>query len=164
MKDTETVAKIQKAPKLLVDQWIDENGKERGPVSLEDYKDTFKVIYCFQDWCPGCHKKGLPDLQKMVNALKDKKDVAFFAIQTVFEGHEQNSYDKIKKVQAQYDLQIPFGHDPGDASSNFTSKTMRDFKTGGTPWFLWIDKHNNIVFSDFHLNVDAAIEVLQKHI
>ena len=39
------------------------------------------MIYCFQAWCPGCHSRGLPALQKMVEALKDKEQVAFFAIQ-----------------------------------------------------------------------------------
>jgi len=39
---------------------------------------------------------------------------------------------------------------------------MRNYQTGGTPWFIFIDKHNNIVFSDFHLNVDVAINFLKN--
>jgi hypothetical protein len=31
----------------------------------------------------------------------------------------------------------------------------------GTPWFLFKDKHDNVVFSDFHLNPDTAIEFLK---
>ncbi|MDF1863345.1 MAG: redoxin domain-containing protein, partial [Saprospiraceae bacterium] len=68
------------APELNVPLWIDGEGKEITPVKLEDYKGKFKVIYCFQAWCPGCHSRGLPALQKMVEALKDKEQVAFFAI------------------------------------------------------------------------------------
>ncbi len=117
-------------------------------------------MYCFQHWCPGCHSKGLPDLQKMVNALESNSNVVFMAIQTVFEGHQDNTYQKIIETQKQYDLKIPFGHDAGDDGKS-RSKVMSNFQTGGTPWFIFIDKHDNIVFSDFHLNPDAAIEFLK---
>ena len=39
---------------------------------------------------------------------------------------------------------------------------MTNYNTGGTPWFILIDKKDNIVFADFHLNVDGAIEVLKQ--
>ena len=38
---------------------------------------------------------------------------------------------------------------------------MKNYQTGGTPWFLFVDKHDNVVFSDFHLNPDAAIGFLK---
>ena len=38
---------------------------------------------------------------------------------------------------------------------------MTNYKTGGTPWFIFIDKHDAIVFADFHLNADAAIAFLK---
>ena len=117
-------------------------------------------MYCFQSWCPGCHSKGLPDLQKMVNALKGNDDVVFIAVQTVFEGHHSNTYEKMIETQKQHNLQIPFGHDAGDDGKS-QSHIMTNYKTGGTPWFLFIDKHDKIVFSDFHLNPDAAIEFLK---
>ena len=49
----------------------------------------------FQSWCPGCHSRGLPDLKKMVDALKEKDNISFLAIQTVFEGHKSNTYEKM---------------------------------------------------------------------
>ena len=118
------------------------------------------MIYCFQHWCPGCHSKGLPDLKKMVDALDGNKNVVFLAIQTVFEGHEDNTYDKIVDTQKQYALNIPFGHDAGDDNTS-KSNIMTNYKTGGTPWFIFIDKHDNVVYSDFHLNPVAAIEFLK---
>ena len=147
-------------PELDVKQWVDASGTKTQTIKLADYGEKFKVVFCFQSWCPGCHSRGLPDLKKMVTALSENRNVVFLAIQTVFEGHEENTFEKMLETQKQYDLNIPFGHDAGtDGESR--SNVMTTFKTGGTPWFLFIDKHNNIVHSDFHLNVDAAIEFLK---
>jgi thiol-disulfide isomerase/thioredoxin len=151
---------VFKAPEFGVKEWIDAHGYKSRAIKLSDFRGKFKVVYCFQSWCPGCHKKGFPDLQKMVKTLKGNENVAFLAIQTVFEGHEENTFDKIIETQKQYDLKIPFGHDAGDDGKSI-SNVMKNYQTAGTPWFLFIDKHDNVVFSDFHLNPDAAIEVLK---
>lgn len=153
--------KILKAPELRVTEWVDAQGKRTAPIQLSGYEGKFKVIYCFQSWCPGCHSKGLPDLKKMVEALAHNKNVVFLAVQTVFEGHEANTYEEMLQVQQKYGITIPFGHDAGkDGLSRST--IMEDYQTGGTPWFIFIDQRNNVVFSDFHLNPDAAIEVLEQ--
>jgi thiol-disulfide isomerase/thioredoxin len=153
--------KIIKAKEFGVKNWVDETGKKISPVRLADFTDKFKVIFCFQSWCPGCHSSGFPSLQKMVNALKENKNIQFLAIQTVFEGHSQNTYNKMLEAQKQYKLKIPFGHDAGDDDKS-VSAFMKNYKTGGTPWFVFVDKYDNIVFADFHLNPDAAIEILKK--
>ena len=149
-----------KAEEFEVNSWIDAEGNAIEPIKLSDLKGKFKVLYCFQNWCPGCHSKGLPDLKKMVDALKDKDDVSFLAVQTVFEGFKSNTYEKISLVQSDYELKIPFGHDAGNDNKS-TSNIMRKYKTGGTPWFIFITKEDKIVFSDFHLNVDVAIQYLK---
>ncbi|MDC1161996.1 TlpA disulfide reductase family protein [Tenacibaculum sp.] len=151
---------MSKISEFNVKQWIDANGNETTPIKLSDFQGKFKVIYCFQSWCPGCHSKGLPDLKKMVEALQGNDKVAFLAIQTVFEGYDENTYEKIIETQKQYELAIPFGHDAGDDGKS-QSNIMINYKTGGTPWFLLIDTHDHIVYSDFHLNVEAAIEFLE---
>lgn len=151
---------VFKAPEFEVNNWIDANGNKIEPIKLSGFKGKFKVVYCFQSWCPGCHSKGFPDLKKMVEGLTVNKNVVFLAIQTVFEGHESNTYEKVIETQKQYDLKIPFGHDAG-VDGKSISNIMKNYQTGGTPWFLFIDKHDNVVFSDFHLNPDAAIEFLK---
>lgn len=160
MSNNEKSIKAFKAPEFDVKDWVDAHGAKTEPIKLEDFKGKFKVVYCFQSWCPGCHSKGLPDLKKMVEALKDNDKVVFLAVQTVFEGHESNTYEKMLETQKQYDLKIPFGHDTGDYGRS-GSNIMFNYKTGGTPWFLFIDMQDNVVFSDFHLNPDAAIEFLK---
>lgn len=152
--------KILQAKKFNVDQWIDSNGNVINSLNLDDFKDKFKVIFCFQSWCPGCHSSGFPSLVKMVEALKDKTDVIFLAIQTVFEGFNENPYEKILELQKKYKLKIPFGHDAG-TKENPGSNFMKNYQTGGTPWFVFIDKNDHIVFGNFQLNVDAAIDFLK---
>lgn len=151
---------ILKASEFEVNQWIDANGNITEPIKLSDLNGKFKIVYCFQSWCPGCHSKGLPSLKKMVDALKGNNNIVFLAVQTVFEGHDVNTYEKMVETQTQYDLKIPFGHDAGNDEKS-KSNIMKNYQTGGTPWFLFIDKHDNVVFSDFHLNPDAAIEFLK---
>lgn len=151
---------VFKAPEFGVNYWVDSKGNETDAIKLADFDGKFKVVYCFQSWCPGCHSKGLPDLKKMVDALNDNENVVFLAVQTVFEGHAENTLEKMKDTQKQYGLEIPFGHDAGEDGKSI-SHIMRNYQTGGTPWFLFIDKHNNVVFSDFHLNPNAAIDLLK---
>jgi len=152
----------QEAPELQVDQWVDGNGEERkAPFLIENHSGKTIVLYCFQAWCPGCHSRGLPSLKKMVNALDGNDDVVFAAIQTVFEGANANTYKRLLEIQKEFDLEIPFGHDPGDASSRNISKTMRSYQTGGTPWFIIIEPSGKVVFNDFHLNVNKTINYLK---
>ncbi len=153
--------KIFKAPEFQVKNWIDATGNKTKSIKLSDFKGKFKIVYCFQSWCPGCHSKGLPDLKNMVEGLKENENIIFLAIQTVFEGYESNTYEKILETQKQYELQIPFGHDAGDDGKS-RSNIMKNYQTGGTPWFIFIDKHDNVVFSDFRLNPDAAIDFLKS--
>lgn len=150
------------APELGKDiEWIDKKGKGMKPIQLSDFEGKFKIIYGFQSWCPGCHSRGLPALQKMVTALEDNEKVVFFAIQTVFEGFKANTKDKLIETQKKYDLQIPFGHDVGNEKTGSRSSTMYHYRTGGTPWFIFIDQNDTVVFNDFHLNEEKAIEYLK---
>ena len=150
------------APELSSDiEWIDGSGNPIEPIQLSHYKGKFKVIYGFQSWCPGCHSRGFPTLQKMVSALEQHDKVAFFVIQTVFEGFEANTKEQVGATQKKYQLHIPFGHDEGNQGSSNRSSTMYHYRSGGTPWFIFIDQNDRVVFNAFHLDVDKAIEYLK---
>ncbi len=153
----------QQAPELSQEiLWVNGNGAKIEPIKLADHKGKYKVLYCFQSWCPGCHSRGLPALQQMTEALKENDKVVFFALQTVFEGSNVNTFDKLIETQKKYELEIPFGHDLGSEQTRNVASTMHNYRTGGTPWFIFIDQNDKVVFNDFHLNTEKAIEFLKE--
>ncbi len=128
------------------------------PVRLADLGDEYKIIFNFQHWCPGCHSRGFPTLRFLYDSLKDR-GFGFAAIQTVFEGSDVNTCDKLQLNQEQYGLPIPFGHDvprDGDRYPTF----MADYRSAGTPWFTVIDPNFNIVYADFRLDHDRFLKAL----
>jgi len=147
------------APELRTALWIDERGDPMDrPLRLADLGSGAKVLFAFQHWCPGCHSRGFPALRRLHDALSPH-GVGFAAIQTVFEGEDVNTFDKLRLNQSSYGLPIPFGHDaatPSDPLPTF----MRDYQTGGTPWFTIIDTEGRIVFAGFHIDADRVLEAL----
>lgn len=148
-----------RAKELRVAQWIDGDGNAMdAPLKLNDLGDSYKVIYCFQHWCPGCHSRGFPTLKYLSQQLKDC-GVGFAVIQTVFEGGEVNTFDKLRVNQEQYGLKLPFGHDVPVGDDRYPS-FMEDYRSGGTPWLTVIDPAGNVVHADFRLDADRFITAL----
>jgi hypothetical protein len=97
-------------------------------------------------------------LRYLSDNLKDK-GFGFAAIQTVFEGSEVNTFDKLRINQEQYSLKIPFGHDvpaEGERHPSF----MEDYVSGGTPWFTVIDPQGNVVYADFRIDPERFMKAL----
>ena len=147
-----------RAPELRVAQWIDAQGLARAPLTLAELGNGLKVIYCFQHWCAGCHSHGFPALVKLVGALSCA-GFGFAVVQTVFEGVEANTFERLRETQLRYGLKLPFGHDPPAASHGamMIPTVMQDYGTGGTPWFIVINPAGEVVFSDFQLDADRLI-------
>lgn len=146
------------APELRVPLWIDAEGRDRPPLRLADLGPGFKLVYCFQHWCAGCHAHGFPTLVRLVAALSGR-GFGFAVVQTVFEGFDENTPDKLRLTQQRYGLKLPFGHDVPEPGSPLPS-LMRDYRTGGTPWFLLIDPAGELIFSNFHLDADVLLDAL----
>ena len=146
----------QKAPSWNVDQWL---GLPAGKKMLDagDYKGKAGYLYCFQSWCPGCHSHGFPTLQKTMAHFKGDEEVAFVAVQTVFEGFSSNTLKRAGETAQRYDLDIPIGHSGSDGQF---SSLMRDYRNGGTPWTIIIDKQGVVRFNGFRIEADEAIHVL----
>ena len=155
------------APELEVPYWIDGNGKQTEAFSVHANKGKWIYIKCFQDWCPTCHSIGFPNLQKLLNAFPDNDKLTAVAIQTTFEGHSTNTKSALRKNQLNYDLNIPFGHDPSnldvpdDQPEHFPS-TMIKYQTRGTPWVSLIHPNGRVVYSNFHINMDMLIDYLKE--
>ena len=146
----------QKAPSWSVDQWLGlPDGKK--VLDVADFKGKVLYLYCFQSWCPGCHSHGFPTLQKAMNHFKGDEEVAFVAVQTVFEGFSSNTLKRAGETAARYDLDIPIGH---SGSAGQFSSLMRNYRTGGTPWTIIIDKQGVVRFNGFRIEAEDAIHVL----
>ncbi|MGS2717797.1 peroxiredoxin family protein [Eionea flava] len=153
------------APELRIGQWINGDGKTQDAFSVAAHKGKWIYLKCFQEWCPACHSVSFPNLQKLVSAFPNNDLIVPVAIQTTFEGFSSNTSDALRKNQLRYELNIPFGHDPGnvdlprDNPARYPT-TMQSYRTGGTPWIIVIDPDGMVVFNDFHIDMDKLINFL----
>lgn len=151
----------QFAPELRVREWIGADGKQLDtPITLSDLGLGPKILFAFQHWCRGCHLHGFPTLQRLHAGLA-KRGVGFAVIQTVFEGEQENTFEKLRTNQLKYGLPVPFGHDPLMEGARLPT-FMEDYHTRGTPWFSVIDARGTVVFSDFHLDADKLVAHLDR--
>ena len=149
------------APPLHVDYWIDASGQ---PAEFNQQRLEGKWVYlkCFQNWCPGCHEYGFPALKKVADEFHDDDRVEVLAVQTVVEGFDSNTRESVRKLQLRYELPIKMGHDPGDPEMDTHPRTMRDYRTGGTPWVVIIDPSGAVVFNHFYIDPDKFIPYLRS--
>jgi len=89
--------------------------------------------------------------------FKGDEEVAFVAVQTVFEGFSSNTLKRAGETAARYDLDIPIGH---SGSAGQFSSLMRNYRTGGTPWTIIIDKQGVVRFNSFRIEAEDAIHGL----
>ncbi|RMF68656.1 MAG: TlpA family protein disulfide reductase [Calditrichaeota bacterium] len=146
----------RKAPSLEVSEWI-QLPKGKTTLDISDFKGKVVYLFCFQSWCPGCHNHGFPTLLRVMHHYKDDPNVVFLAVQTSFEGFSYNSFEQAKAVIKQYGLRIPVGQ---SGTRTKASKLMRNYRTGGTPWTVIIDKTGVVRFNDFYLNPDQAVQII----
>jgi thiol-disulfide isomerase/thioredoxin len=149
------------APELRVPYWINPDGKERPKLKLAELGDGYKVMFFFQHWCPGCHSEGFPVLKILVDHFRDR-GVGFAVIQTVFEGSDINTPDKLVLDQTYHHLRVPFGHDIASPGNRYPA-TIEDYRTGGTPWFVTIDPHNVVCDNGFAFDFDRFVSLLNNY-
>lgn len=155
----------QIAPDFNIPQGLDVDGKpSTAPLTLASLTGHYKLLYCFQSWCPGCHQSGFPTLAQIVEAFAERPDdLSIAVIQTVFEGFEENTFEALLRTRQRYHLQVPFAHDPGNGSEDDGSQLMRAYRSGGTPWFILIDPNGRVLFNDFRLNAGKFIDIIRAN-
>ncbi len=153
--------KDRTAPEWDVPYWLDERGRETAPIQVTDFDGKVRVIFTFQSWCPGCHSTGFPTLQKLVKHFEGQDEVVFLSIQTAFEGERTNNKSKLKKLQKKYKLNIPFGQDQSSVNTANDPSVLYLYRTGGTPWFIVIDKEGKVVYNDFQIHSRRAIDLVE---
>jgi len=105
---------------------------------------------------------GFPTLQKVTQAFKTENQVIFLAVQTVFEGYDYNSQDKLRKNQLEWGLSIPMAHAAGDPQTHQIPAIMRKYRSGGTPWTVLIDPKGKVVYNNFHIQPPQAAELITQ--
>ncbi len=90
-----------------------------------------------------------------MDELSDK-GFGFAVVQTVFEGAETNTSERLRETQLRYALKLPFGHDPAPEGENYPT-VMADYHTRGTPWFIVINPQGEVFFNDFRLDADRFL-------
>ncbi len=128
-------------------------------LEIQNLRGKTVYIYCFQSWCPGCHRYGFPALIEFINEYKDNPDVKIIALQTTFEGFESNGIDDAKKVIEKYNLTIPVGQ---SGSEKKQSGLMHNYRTGGTPWTIIVDPMGIVRFNDFHIDINKAVTLVNS--
>ena len=104
---------------------------------------------------------GFPTLQKLTQAFKNEDRVKFFAVQTVFEGYEINSQDKLRKNQLEWDLKIPMAHAAGNPLTHESPPIMKKYRSGGTPWKVIINPEGRVIYNDFHIKPSQARAMIE---
>lgn len=141
-----------------MDQWFNlPDGMDA--LDIPDWRGKVVYLYCFQSWCPGCHSSGFPTLIELIKRYEEKEDVAFIAIQTVFEGFHTNTPGKAKSTAEKYVLTIPVAH---SGLEKKRSAIMRDYRTGGSPWTIIIGRNGKVRFNDFHIRPGQAEKLIDQ--
>ncbi len=141
------------APELTGVDWL---GGHDGSFS---HLHKYKLLLFFQSWCKGCHERGLPVIARLHSLLEDKIHIC--AVQTVFEGFQENTAQAALATREQYALTVPFGHDDGNKRG---SLLLAKYCAGGTPWFVLIDAKNTVVFNGFGVEESALVQFLLERI
>ena len=146
------------APSWKIQKWEHlPDGKET--IDVSSLRDEVIYLYCFQSWCPGCHKHGFPTLVEVRKQFKNDPLVAFVAVQTTFEGQRVNTFENARKTAAKFGLTIPLGQSGGAGQR---SALMKSYRTGGAPWTIIIDPKGVVRFNDFNIDPKQAIAIIDQ--
>lgn len=133
------------APEWEIAEWINSE-----PVKLADLRGQVVVIDFFQLWCPGCKSFSIPltlEWEKEFAAEIANDQMKIVSIHTVFEGHQHQTVERLKKFVAEKGFGHPVGHDRLDKTiSERLPITMIKYGTRGTPEMAIIDKEGRIAF------------------
>ena len=98
----------------------------------------------------------------LTQAFNNADQVKFFAVQTVFEGYDYNSQDKLRKNQLEWDLKIPMAHAAGNPRNHEIPEIMRKYRSGGTPWKIIIDPQGKVAYNNFHIEPPQAVALIKR--
>lgn len=120
---------------------------DRPPISILESRGKVLVLYAFQGWCPGCHRRGFPVTRALEQTYALRPDVEFIYVQSPFEGHFVNDFERAERERFNWNIRRPVAQDSVDKDGR--PSLMRAYRSAGTPWHVIIDKGGVIRFNDF---------------
>jgi hypothetical protein len=103
---------------------------------------------------------GLPTLKELTEAFEGNDRVVFLAIQTVFEGYQTNTPDKLRHNQLEYDVKIPMAHVSGQKRERGVPKIIEQYHLGGTLWTIIIGPAGTMVYNNYRIEEDQALQLI----
>jgi hypothetical protein len=52
-------------------------------------------------------------------------------------------------------------HAAGNPQTHIIPEIIRNYRSGGTPWTVIIDPYGRVVFNEFHIDANLAIELIK---
>jgi thiol-disulfide isomerase/thioredoxin len=151
----------EEAPDWRVSEWI--NGD---PGSLQHHRGRVVVLHFFQMWCPGSNEFSLPVMQRWDELYGDRDDFMIVSMHSVFEGHDYQTPERLKKLLRRNGIWHPVGIDAYAHKGDLVPFTMQQYQAVGTPQVAVIDKDGILVFNhfgEFHIpTVEFLLDRLLK--
>lgn len=115
---------------------------------IKDYQGKPLLILIFSLGCPGCLGRAIPYANRIVFELGDEINV--MGIHTNFEGVDYPT-KRFQEAKKEFYFRFPFYKD-----KNFNT-TFWDYKAGGTPHWVLVDKEGKVVYSIFGSDPNNAL-------
>jgi thiol-disulfide isomerase/thioredoxin len=119
------------------------------PGSLYDHRGQVVLIGFVQLWCPGSQEFSIPLLQRWSELYGDREEVVLVLVHSVFEGHDQQSPERLREFIHENGISLPVGIDAYDDAYENVPVTMRRYDAGGTPHLAIVDKEGLLRFTHF---------------
>lgn len=148
------------APEWDIATWINSE-----PLRLHDLRGQVVVIDFFQLWCPGCKSFSIPLTLEWEKEFADEianDRMKIVSIHTVFEGHDHQTVERLRRFVDERGFGHPVGHDRHDIDDRLPN-TMILYGTRGTPEMCFIDKNGTIAWQRIGLfDVDEKRALVRR--
>ena len=138
-------------PPWQVSTWLN----TPAPVTLQSLRGRVVLLHAFQMLCPGCVAYGLPQAERVRQALP-ASDMAVVGLHSVIEHHAVMTVDALQAFIHEYRWSFPIGVDQSDGRGG-ASLTMTRYGLRGTPSCIFLDRQGQVRLHHFGHMDDLAL-------
>ncbi len=138
-------------PPWQVSTWLN----TPAPVTLQSLRGRVVLLHAFQMLCPGCVAYGLPQAERVRQALP-ASDMAVVGLHSVIEHHAVMTVDALQAFIHEYRWSFPIGVDQSDGRGG-ASLTMTRYGLRGTPSCIVLDRQGQVRLHHFGHMDDLAL-------